>query len=153
MPFADAGARRDYQRTYQREWRAQRRADWFADKACAVCGSTDRLELDHIDPSQKVSSALWSWAEERRLAELAKCQVLCHDHHVEKTRVNGDYLAGEKVGTSRLTEAEVREARTLYASGSWTFREIGDRYRVHRDTIRYLVNRGGWAAVTLDERQ
>ena len=72
-------------REYQRQWMAQRRAAYFADKACVKCGSTERLELDHIDPSAKATHAIWSWSKERQLEELAKCQVLCYSCHTEKT--------------------------------------------------------------------
>jgi hypothetical protein len=75
----------DEQREYQRVWNAERRAAWFADKSCLQCGSTERLELDHIDPSTKVSHSVWSWKLARRLVELAKCQPLCHDCHLAKT--------------------------------------------------------------------
>lgn len=73
------------QREYQRRWVAKRRADYFADKKCVRCGSTDDLELDHIDPRQKVSHSIWSWSASRRETELAKCQVLCEQCHKEKT--------------------------------------------------------------------
>jgi 5-methylcytosine-specific restriction endonuclease McrA len=76
---------RETMREYQRNWIAKRRAAYFADKSCVRCGSTDRLELDHIIPEQKTHHAIWSWSESRRLAELEKCQVLCHDCHQEKT--------------------------------------------------------------------
>lgn len=75
------------QRAYCRKWMAERRAAWFAANGpCRHCGSSERLELDHIDPSTKVTHAVWSWTEERRNAELAKCQPLCHACHLEKTR-------------------------------------------------------------------
>lgn len=73
------------QREYQRAWRAKNRLTWFANKTCACCGGTDRLELDHIDPNQKVHHVIWSWAVDRREVELAKCQVLCYACHKEKT--------------------------------------------------------------------
>lgn len=76
---------KEAQREYQRQWVAKRRAEFFADKSCVLCGSTDRLELDHIDPSAKVSHRIWSWSEARRSAEIEKCQVLCYDHHKEKS--------------------------------------------------------------------
>lgn len=81
MPYKD----RATQREYARKWVAARRAEWFADKACVQCGSTDRMELDHIDRFTKVNHAVWSWTKARREAELAKCQVLCSTHHLEKT--------------------------------------------------------------------
>ena len=77
---------KEQQREYTRRWIANRRAEFFADKKCAVCGSKESLELDHIDPSKKVSHNIWSWNEERRLLEISKCQVLCKIHHLEKTR-------------------------------------------------------------------
>lgn len=86
MPYADP----EQHRAYMREWKAKRRAEFFAGKACVRCGSTDRLELDHVDPTKKVSHKIWTWSLERRDAELAKCQILCHEHHLEKTRLDGE---------------------------------------------------------------
>ena len=78
----------DKQREYQRQRVSQCRADYFADKVCAKCGSVERLELDHIDPSTKVSHNIWSWSQTRREAEIAKCQVLCYDCHKKKTAID-----------------------------------------------------------------
>ena len=82
MPYAD----REKQKAYQREWKARRRADWFRGKECARCGSTEGLELDHVDPRQKVNHKVWSWSSEKRGAELAKCQALCGPCHKAKTK-------------------------------------------------------------------
>lgn len=79
-------ATRSEQLQYQREWTAKRRADYMVGKSCVVCGSTESLEVDHIDPEQKVSHRIWTWAIPRRDAELAKCQILCTEHHKQKTR-------------------------------------------------------------------
>jgi len=73
-------------REYKRNWVAARRAEWMAGKSCVVCGTTQSLEVDHIDPEQKVSHRIWTWAIPRRDAELAKCQILCTEHHKEKTK-------------------------------------------------------------------
>lgn len=81
MPYKN----KDKQREYQRKWIAKRRADYFRDKVCARCGSEDDLQLDHIDPTTKVSHSIWSWSDKKRLAELAKCQVLCYICHKDKT--------------------------------------------------------------------
>lgn len=81
-------------RTYKREWIAKRRADYFEGKACVKCGSVVKLELDHIDPTLKVHDAIWSWSRERREAELAKCQVLCHDCHLNKTAMDREWQQG-----------------------------------------------------------
>ena len=77
--------RKAYLRDYQRQWVARRRAEFFAGKACVRCGSQERLELDHIDPKLKVAHQIWSWSEVRQAEEIAKCQVLCHDCHLQKT--------------------------------------------------------------------
>lgn len=49
---------KEKQKEYVRQWIAKRRATWFADKICFLCGSTDRLELDHIDPRLKVANSI-----------------------------------------------------------------------------------------------
>lgn len=51
---------------------------------CAVCGTADDLELDHIDPAAK-SFTLNNQKLGRYMAELGKCQLLCARHHREKT--------------------------------------------------------------------
>jgi len=82
MPYSDPARQREYQRV----WRQGRWASWASENGpCAQCGSTDRLEVDHIDPSTKVSHRLWSFSLRRRKAELAKCQVLCYKCHKKKT--------------------------------------------------------------------
>ena len=74
---------------YQRRWMAARREEWIQSRGgkCAKCGSTDKLEVDHIDPSDKRwnPSKIWSRNEQDRFDELAKCQVLCFDCHKDKT--------------------------------------------------------------------
>lgn len=53
---------------------------------CAVCGTTENLEVDHVDPRSRkldVSSGC-SW--QRFLDELEKTQLLCFVHHQEKTQ-------------------------------------------------------------------
>lgn len=87
MPYKNIEKKREY----QRNWVAQRRDEYFQDKSCVRCGNHNELELDHIDPNTKVSHSIWSWSKERREKELAKCQVLCHTCHKEKTNgIDGD---------------------------------------------------------------
>lgn len=81
MPYKDI----DRQRKYQREWVARRRAKYLSDKSCVRCGSTDNLQIDHINPEDKVTHNIWSWSWARIMIELAKCQVLCEDCHLKKT--------------------------------------------------------------------
>lgn len=82
MPFKD----RDKQREFCRFWMEKRRHLWFlANGPCKHCGSWDDMELDHIEPATKASHRIWSWREDKREAELKKCQVLCHACHQAKT--------------------------------------------------------------------
>ena len=72
---------KEAQREYQRQWLARRRQEFFEDKACEWCDATEGLELHHRDPARKEHHAIWSWSETRRLAEIAKCVVLCGPCH------------------------------------------------------------------------
>lgn len=81
MPILDPVKRK----AYNRAWMAARRAAFFLGRSCVLCGATERLELDHIDPKCKTTNAIWSWSQERREAELTKCQVLCRSCHRLKT--------------------------------------------------------------------
>lgn len=77
-----------------REYMAQRRerrrtaARELLGGVCVVCGSAEGLDFDHVDAGTKsfdISTGLdkpWPVI----LAELAKCQLLCRPHHVEKSR-------------------------------------------------------------------
>ena len=49
------------------------------------CEETDGLHFDHIIRETKSDHRIWSWSRARRLAEIAKCQLLCEYHHVEKS--------------------------------------------------------------------
>lgn len=81
MPYKD----KTRQREYAKVWIAKRREDFFRDKVCEKCGSDKKLELDHINPEEKVSHRIWSWSKDRRDKEIEKCQVLCTECHKEKT--------------------------------------------------------------------
>lgn len=82
MPYKDPSK----QSAYQSRRLKQRRLDWISQHGpCANCGGSERLEVDHINPEEKVSHRVWSWSAEKRAEELAKCQVLCHDCHKAKT--------------------------------------------------------------------
>jgi len=81
--------RADYVRRWHRDARRSRRQDYLADKSCMDCGARSFLEIDHIDPNQKVDHRhIWHWCRERREQELAKCVVrcdVCHDRRHSET--------------------------------------------------------------------
>src|SRR6478735_5499265 len=68
----------------------------FLGGVCVVCGSTEDLEIDHIikaDKSFQITQ-MWSVSQERYDQELMKCQLLCHEHHVEKSHREKDWGKG-----------------------------------------------------------
>ena len=62
--------------------------------ACVKCGLEDpeKLEFDHVDPSTKTMTIadMLAHGRERLIEELQKCQILCEEHHLEKSIANGD---------------------------------------------------------------
>lgn len=96
MAYKDIAKKREY----QNKWKAQRRLDWIVSQnsTCVECGNVDGpWEVDHVDPSTKVSSAIWSWSKVRMAEELEKCQLLCKSCHREKTNKE---LSGWKHGST-----------------------------------------------------
>jgi 5-methylcytosine-specific restriction endonuclease McrA len=140
MPYKDKEA----QRAYQREWVRKRRAEWLSDKSCIVCGSTENLHVDHIDPKSKLSHHVWSWSEKRRLAELAKCQVLCAVHHKQKTLTDGSIKRGTEL-RHKLTKQQVLQIREL--AKTLTYRDIGKQFGIHSSTVTRIVKREDWAHI------
>jgi 5-methylcytosine-specific restriction endonuclease McrA len=123
-------------RAYKRQWVSARRAEYFAGKACAKCESTERLELDHIDPATKEHHAVWSWTKARRDAELQKCQALCHACHKAKTNhENSERMKGKPCHRARAFNPEqVLEIRRLLGVGV-RVRELARRYSVSHSVI------------------
>ncbi len=65
---------------------------------CRVCGAVEGLEIDHVDPAAKTYNVhrMLILSEAKMWEEVAKCQLLCGQHHDEKTmREKGFRLAGE----------------------------------------------------------
>ena len=55
---------------------------------CSACGTTEQLEIDHIDWRTKNFAVSLMWPKSRReelIEELGKCQLLCYLHHLEKS--------------------------------------------------------------------
>lgn len=82
----------EYMRDYVRRARAERRAKLLAllGGRCTVCGSTDDLEFDHINPATKsfTISGNEQYGWDKIVGEVAKCQLLCDGCHEKKTAVD-----------------------------------------------------------------
>lgn len=59
------------------------------DRACVQCGSTDRLEADHVTPHAQAKRLGWT---DEQIDSMDNGQTLCHVHHAEKSR--GERLLG-----------------------------------------------------------
>lgn len=73
----------------------------FLGGKCITCGTTEDLEFDHVDSTTKTGDTgkLWSYSAERFWEEIKKCQLLCAQHHIDKT-----YECGDNKGKKRITE-------------------------------------------------
>ena len=97
--------RREYDRNHKQEKRAYRQKRYYETLSesmeklggkCVKCGATERLQFDHIYPKDKsfeITRKLLMGDREKFQEELDKCQLLCYDCHLEKTKQS--YLNGE----------------------------------------------------------
>lgn len=107
MPHKDPEENRKYRRKYDLERYHHRRKEAidFLGGKCNSCGSTESLEIDHIDPNKKEIplGKMWGISKERFYKELEKCQVLCQPCHKEKNKTdNGEAQHGTDSGYHNL---------------------------------------------------
>lgn len=127
---------------YHAKWVAKRRAAFFDGKLCAQCSSAERLELDHIDPAAKVAHCIWTWRESRRLEELKKCQILCHECHKKKSSAYSKAILTGRPNTAcrKLTDTQAAEIRVKLSQGA-TKQSLADEYKVGKTTIHGIKYR------------
>ncbi len=113
----------------------RRRNEWIAQHGPCPCGSTDQLEVDHIDPSQKAISIsdVWTRCAEVREAELAKCQVLCYKCHKAKTKCD---LANNHHPHRNFEEEVVNAVRAAHRMGT----SVASLARLHGTTWHTMNN-------------
>ena len=137
-------------REYQREWMRKRRESFFEGKSCARCGSTERLELDHIDRSTKLlnPARLWSLSDSNpvKSTELAKCQVLCSDCHLEKTIAEKKAIVGSEVPVSKLTDKVVSEIKLRLVAGERQV-DLAREYNVNKRTVNDIARGRSWTHI------
>lgn len=83
MPYT-----KEQRRVYQAQYRQKRRdtAIKLLGGACVVCGTTENLEINHIDPTTKsFTLSRWDGKASDYWEEVKKCNLLCKAHHDEET--------------------------------------------------------------------
>jgi hypothetical protein len=134
VPYKDPEKRKEYARL----WIAERRKEWFDENGpCVDCGSLDELELDHVDPSQKVTHRIWSWSKERRDNELSKCVIRCRACHHIKSINNCNYRNMDSKDT--LNYDQVCEIRRLFNVDHLTQSDIARRFNIDKGYVHLIV--------------
>lgn len=136
--------RKEYIKKYQREWIAKRRQEWFNSAGpCVQCGTMENRQLDHIDPKTKIHHAIWSWAKERRDKELTKCQVLCKNCHLEKSKKDiSNLLTGTSLPSQQvITKEQLITVLELIKNG-FSERKACKEVGINRGTFTSLKHRG-----------
>lgn len=110
----------EYMRVYMtKRYHARRaRAIEYLGGKCIDCGTSDSLEFDHKDPSQKtIDISGQSYSEERFMAELLKCELRCKPCHHRKTMTQRSFRAGGcgERGLWRCPCVKCKNARRIYA--------------------------------------
>lgn len=130
----DMKKRKEYLNDYQNQWVANRRAKWLQENGlCKVCGSPDNLQMDHIDPKNKITHKVWSRNEEFRSIELKKCQVLCVKcHRLKSNKENSERLIGiSRPDIQKITDEQIATVLKLVAEGlrvRWACAKVGVKY-------------------------
>ena len=105
---------------YHREYYKKRRQAIFEylGGVCVVCGTTENLEVDHKDRSDKSFSISSKLSVKNNKEELDKCQLLCTTHHREKTaKENSGWSHGTIYGWMRkkCSCESCLEAKTIWS--------------------------------------
>ena len=86
---------------------------------CAMCGATEDLHFDHVDPNTKTASVgtlATSNGFDRCYQEALKCQLLCKSCHNKKTLINGEHISTAKLHRLTFKSGEVIE---VYSLDTW----------------------------------
>ena len=111
--------KKEYHRKYNREryHKLKKEFQELLGGACVVCGTTESLEFDHIEEATKTMEVghMLKVSKERALAEVAKCQLLCTEHHKQKTTVYKSVEHGGGVSGKRNCKCDpCRERKNEY---------------------------------------
>lgn len=112
--------RNEYMREYMKRRYHQLRAEAveILGGKCAVCGTTEALEIDHVNRSDKRIDLgkITSVSRARFMEELKVCQLLCEEHHQRKTsRESSVPHGGGKTGKRNCLCELCRPLKNAYA--------------------------------------
>jgi 5-methylcytosine-specific restriction endonuclease McrA len=110
----------------------------FLGGCCAICGLTDRLEIDHKNPEEKSFPISRPPSEKAFREELTKCQLLCYKHHRRKSVREH---SGERHTNAKLTAEQVIYIRSHEAA---PLRELSELFGVGRMQISRIKRGLRW---------
>ena len=95
MALQDKAAYNEYMRVYMKR-RYYEKRQIFTDALggkCEKCGGRNNLEFDHVNPDAKsfTIGKGWSTTDDRLIAEIAKCRLLCKECHTDR-HDNGSFV-------------------------------------------------------------
>lgn len=149
--------RRAYDQKYVRESYEKKKQGLIEQLGgqCVHCGSQERLQFDHIDPTQKtlVITEFRSHPWNLVLEEIKKCQLLCKGCHLIKSRAEGSLARnnpiGQNAGSSKLTEQDVLEILRLSKLGVGP-RKLATQFGVDRSCIGFIKAGKTWKHIPRD---
>lgn len=149
LPVKDRVAYNEYMRKYMLARYHRRRAaavERLGGK-CVDCGSTELLEIDHVDPSAKafdIGRALATWAEDRLRAEIAKCALRCDECHKAKSRVEMATRPKRTLSANQVSEIRARYKPYDKTNGATA---LAAEFNVSRQTIENAIHHRTWRSL------
>ena len=113
---------------------------------CAMCGSTENLEFDHIDSSTKTLKMAQQLTvnKETIVNELSKCQILCKKCHIKKTKICGD-------ANIKLKPKDVENIRKDYAFTNKKVYDLASAYNIGESTVRAILHGLRWNEIATND--
>lgn len=128
-------------RKYMTAYYKKRRANLIQQLGgrCAICGSTENLEFDHIESKDKEFSISEHIChdKEKLNEEIRKCQLLCHACHVKKSKRCNDF------GWKATIEI-AKQIRDDYIHKKITQRELSSFYHIGQSEISAILRGTRW---------
>ena len=119
----------------------------IADDECVLMTCRNRLCVrhSHFTKRPKDDALVLAW---NNSASGNRNGARTHPEKINWEFLKPEYrLRGEAHGSARLTEADVRAIRELYAAGGITQREIAKRFGIHQIHVSQIVTRKNWKHV------